>query len=255
MFIIPGNNNTCTHNVSFINILKAVDVASFSWQGYFKVMEKDSFFFCWLVLCNLYPTYMVSSTGTVVCIHGVEREEWCDEWVSPKLKIKKVQVVIIPPVATSSNNRLHIILNLQTQPSITQSFWLITSKMTSPSLLKSSSSSTDSSGGKLSATILSVYDIPTERDGSWPVPSYVSMTVLGKEVKTGKPCAKKKSTNTFKFVTSDKSYTGPGELLLDSVLIEVAVRSMLLFSSDERMNRNNYIRSQIDFRRFRKLWK
>ena len=84
-------------------------------------------------------------------------------------------------------------------------------KMSSPSLLKPPIPSTDSNGGKLSATILSVYDIPTEKDGSCPVPSYVSMSVLGKEVMTGKPCARKKSTNTFKFVTSDKSYSGPGK--------------------------------------------
>lgn len=98
----------------------------------------------------------------------------------------------------------------------------------------------DSSGGKLSATILSVYDIPTEKNGSCPVPNYVSMTVLGKEVKTGKPCAKKKSTNTFKFVTSDKSYSGPATNALSlsaplSIIYPTTVTFRVVFDTSETL--------------------
>jgi hypothetical protein len=85
--------------------------------------------------------------------------------------------------------------------------------MSIPSLLNPPTS-TNENGGKLSATILSVYDIPTSTDGSsttGPVPTYVSMSVLGKEVKTGKPSAKHKLMNNFKFVTNDKNNNGPGK--------------------------------------------
>ena len=83
------------------------------------------------------------------------------------------------------------------------------------------------SSGKLSATILSVYDIPTTPSSSLPtgddasttsfsststtacpVPSYVSMSVMGREVRTGKPSAKHKVMNNFKFVSADKSSPG-----------------------------------------------
>lgn len=92
-----------------------------------------------------------------------------------------------------------------------------TLKMTDPTLLPPSSPSTPqpsaatNHGGKLSATILSVYDIPTDDkygSESCPVPSYVSMSVLGREVRTGKPSAKHKSMNNFKFVSADKSSPG-----------------------------------------------
>ena len=92
-----------------------------------------------------------------------------------------------------------------------------TLKMTDPTLLPPSSPSTPqpsaatNHGGRLSATILSVYDIPTDDkygSESCPVPSYVSMSVLGREVRTGKPSAKHKSMNNFKFVSADKSSPG-----------------------------------------------
>lgn len=86
------------------------------------------------------------------------------------------------------------------------------------------------SSGKLSATILSVYDIPTTTSSSptgddasttsfsststtaCPVPSYVSMSVMGREVRTGKPSAKHKVMNNFKFVSADKSSPGKFEV-------------------------------------------
>ena len=92
-----------------------------------------------------------------------------------------------------------------------------TLKMTDPTLRPPSSPSTPqpsaatNHGGRLSATILSVYDIPTDDkygSESCPVPSYVSMSVLGREVRTGKPSAKHKSMNNFKFVSADKSSPG-----------------------------------------------
>ena len=90
----------------------------------------------------------------------------------------------------------------------------MTTSIKVPSLLTPPNPSGDSNSGKLSATILSVYDIPPTKDGngSSPVPSYVSMSVLGKEVMTGKPSAKHKTMNNFKFVTPSNDKTnGPGE--------------------------------------------
>lgn len=111
--------------------------------------------------------------------------------------------------------------------------------MVSPSLLKSPSPpQTVSSNGKLSATILSVYDMPTEKDGSCPVPSYVSMSVLGKEVKTGKPSAKHKSMNNFKFVTSDKGTTATNALSLTaplSIIYPTTVTFRVVFENSETL--------------------
>lgn len=85
---------------------------------------------------------------------------------------------------------------------------LLTQPLSSSSSSSSPSESAADKGGKLSATILSVYDIPTGKDGACSVPSHVSMSVLGKEVQTGKPSAKHKLMNNFKFVSNNKSSPG-----------------------------------------------
>eukprot|EP01083_Nonionella_stella_P255108 876041_1 len=56
--------------------------------------------------------------------------------------------------------------------------------------------------GRLTACILSAYDLP---DGIQP--SHVSMTLLGEEVRTGPPSARHRDSNAFKFV-SDNSQSG-----------------------------------------------
>lgn len=61
----------------------------------------------------------------------------------------------------------------------------------------------DSSTGNLVATILSAYDLPYQ--GETIEPSYVSMSVLGKEVRTGAPNLRHKERNSFKFDGSNGS--------------------------------------------------
>lgn len=125
-----------------------------------------------------------------------------------------------------------------------------------PSMLPPSESSnnTITSSGKLSATILSVYDIPpttlpTGDDASTtsfsstststcPVPSYVSMSVMGREVKTGKPSSKHKVMNNFKFVSTDKSSPSTNALSLTaplSVLYPTTVTFRVVFPSSETL--------------------
>lgn len=101
--------------------------------------------------------------------------------------------------------------------------------------------SSEVSAGKLSATILSVYDIPPFKNGngsSSPIPSYVSMSVLGKEVKTGKPSAKHKLMNNFKFVSSDSGSAATNALSLSaplSVLYPTTVTFRVVFDSSETL--------------------
>ena len=61
----------------------------------------------------------------------------------------------------------------------------------------------DGSTGNLMATILSAYDLPYQ--GETIEPSYVSMSVLGKEVRTGAPNLRHKERNSFKFDGSNGS--------------------------------------------------
>mmetsp|Transcript_26759 Transcript_26759/g.40185 ORF Transcript_26759/g.40185 Transcript_26759/m.40185 type:complete len:473 (-) Transcript_26759:12-1430(-) len=135
--------------------------------------------------------------------------------------------------------------------------------MTSTSLLTSSNdgSSSSTSTGKLSATILSVYDIPppaattTTTGGandngtgsSSSFPSYVSMSIMGKEVKTGKPSSKHKVMNNFRFVGTDgsasassSSNAGPATNILSlsaplSVLYPTTVTFRVVFESSETL--------------------
>lgn len=99
----------------------------------------------------------------------------------------------------------------------------------------------ESSGGKLSATILSVYDIPSSKNGNGstsPIPMYVSMSVLGKEVKTGKPSSKHKLMNNFKFVSTETGGAATNALSLSaplSVLYPTIVTFRVVFDSSETM--------------------
>ena len=74
-----------------------------------------------------------------------------------------------------------------------------------------------SSSGKLTATILSAYDLPpyssSDDDGDSNVgePSHVSMAILGTEMRTGPPSARHKERNSFKFVEHGDGCTGTGE--------------------------------------------
>ncbi len=63
----------------------------------------------------------------------------------------------------------------------------------------------ESDKGKLTATILSVYDLPSNAQ-----PSHVSMTLLGEEVRSGPPSAKHRERNSFKFVSNDKDSKANG---------------------------------------------
>jgi hypothetical protein len=122
--------------------------------------------------------------------------------------------------------------------------------MTSKSMLPppetdpSSTPTPTPTSGKLSATILSVYDIPTTTSSSptgddasitsfsststtaCPVPSYVSMSVMGREVRTGKPSAKHKVMNNFKFVSADKS--SPGKQKFETAIIVIILFCSLI---------------------------
>lgn len=55
--------------------------------------------------------------------------------------------------------------------------------------------------GKLVATILSAYDLPTRKTD----PTGVSMAILGTELKTGSPCFKQRDKNNFRFVNDKES--------------------------------------------------
>jgi hypothetical protein len=60
--------------------------------------------------------------------------------------------------------------------------------------------------GKITACILSAYDLPecesgSGRNGTAALPLYVSMELLGKEVRTGPPSARRRDRNSFKFVS------------------------------------------------------
>lgn len=119
----------------------------------------------------------------------------------------------------------------------------MTTSIKVPSLLTPPNPSGDNNSGKLSATILSVYDIPPTKDGngSSPVPSYVSMSVLGKEVMTGKPSSKHKTMNNFKFVTPSNDKTnGPATNTLSlsaplSILYPTTVTFRVVFNSNENL--------------------
>lgn len=60
--------------------------------------------------------------------------------------------------------------------------------------------------GKITACILSAYDLPdcehgNGRNATAALPLYVSMELLGKEVRTGPPSARRRDRNSFKFVS------------------------------------------------------
>jgi len=59
--------------------------------------------------------------------------------------------------------------------------------------------------GQLTATILSAYDLPSPDSGAVLQPTFVSMTLLGKEVRTGPPSARHRDRNSFKFVSEKDS--------------------------------------------------
>lgn len=56
---------------------------------------------------------------------------------------------------------------------------------------------------KLTASILSAYDLPDSSgtNGSAIQPSHVSMTILQKKVRTGPPSARHRDSNSFKFIS------------------------------------------------------
>ena len=65
--------------------------------------------------------------------------------------------------------------------------------------------------GKLTVEILSAYDLPNDTtDGGIIQPTHVSMTVLGKEVRTGAPSARHRDKNSFKFVSEKDSSKNGG---------------------------------------------
>ncbi len=94
----------------------------------------------------------------------------------------------------------------------------------------------ESDKGRLTATILSVYDLPSNAQ-----PSHVSMTLLGEEVHSGPPSAKHRERNSFKFVSNDKDSkaNGSGMTTLDkwmdthkmkNIIVIYVYRKRILFS-------------------------
>ncbi len=72
--------------------------------------------------------------------------------------------------------------------------------------LKSLPNGTDeATTGKLSASILSAYDLPDSSIGGTSQQIYVSMSLLGKEVRTGPPQARHRDKNSFKFVENSQN--------------------------------------------------
>lgn len=77
--------------------------------------------------------------------------------------------------------------------------------------------------GCLSAAILSVYDLPNV-NGKTVQPLHISMTLLGKEVRTGPPSAKHREKNSFKFVAKGKeenilSISAPLDMLYPETVV------------------------------------
>lgn len=64
----------------------------------------------------------------------------------------------------------------------------------------------ESDRGHLRATILSAYDLPDNAQ-----PSFVSLSLLGKDVQTGPPNARHRESNSFKFVSNEKEGSKNGE--------------------------------------------
>lgn len=64
----------------------------------------------------------------------------------------------------------------------------------------------DGDRGHLRATILSAYDLPDNAQ-----PSFVTLSLLGKDVQTGPPHARHRERNSFKFVSSEKEGSKNGE--------------------------------------------
>lgn len=60
--------------------------------------------------------------------------------------------------------------------------------------------------GKLVAAVLSTYDLPTSKTD----PTFVSMSILGTELKTGPPCFKQRDKNNFRFVNDKDSTSSAG---------------------------------------------
>lgn len=79
-----------------------------------------------------------------------------------------------------------------------------------------------SKGGKLTASILSAYDLPNSTTETSSINDcYVSMCILGQEVKTGPPSAKHKEKNSFKFVdvgSNGSESVGANELVVTAPL-------------------------------------
>lgn len=75
--------------------------------------------------------------------------------------------------------------------------------------------------GKLVATILSTYDLPTS-EKTVTDPTCVSMSILGSELKTGPPCFKQREKNNFRFVndkdSTSSSVGGSNELTVTAPL-------------------------------------
>jgi hypothetical protein len=69
------------------------------------------------------------------------------------------------------------------------------------------------SKGKLTATILSAYDLPDDCSIGISDQVYVTMTLLGKEVRTGPPSAKHRDQNSFKFVSENSQNGTKGKRL------------------------------------------
>lgn len=86
-----------------------------------------------------------------------------------------------------------------------------------PRLASSPANAQGSCSGKITATILSAYDLPTSSTGNIQ-PSYVSMTMLGKEVKTGPPSARHRERNSFKFVSSETEGSSGNQLTITAPL-------------------------------------
>lgn len=96
------------------------------------------------------------------------------------------------------------------------------------------------SKGKLTATILSAYDLPDDCSIGISDQVYVTMTLLGKEVRTGPPSAKHRDQNSFKFVSENSqngtkgtkneiSISAPLELLYpESVVFKVIINNETL---------------------------
>ena len=103
--------------------------------------------------------------------------------------------------------------------------------------------------GKLTAVILSAYDLPQVNEGSSNSllqPSYVSMEILGTEVRTGPPSARHRDRNSFKFV-SDKNgspkrkHTNSNEISISApleVLYSEIARFKVIFGDESGKSTN-----------------